>query len=63
MINPGTKKWDGPYLKGEIPVDPWGKAYIYVCSGKHGDYDLFSLGEDSKAGGTGDSKDITSWEK
>lgn len=61
MKNPGIKGWDGPYLKGEIPMDPWGRTYIYISPGKHGDYDLFSLGEDGKPGGTGKSKDITSW--
>src|SRR5712675_3199486 len=25
----GEQKWAGPYLKKEMPVDPWGNAYVY----------------------------------
>jgi general secretion pathway protein G len=53
--------WKGPYLKSEIPMDPWGHAYIYECPGKHNPsgYDLSSLGPDGRAG-TDD--DITNWQ-
>jgi len=57
-----AKKWDGPYLKKEVPLDPWGKAYIYESPGKHGPYDLYSYGADGQAGGEGDNQDVTSWE-
>lgn len=52
--------WRGPYLKQDIPVDPWGNAYIYEFPGKHaeGRYDLMSLGPDGRAG-TDD--DIANW--
>ena len=55
--------WNGPYLKKKkVPLDPWGYAYHYVSPGKHGDYDLYSLGADNQQGGSGDDQDITSWE-
>jgi general secretion pathway protein G len=60
-INPNIEKWDGPYLKKELPVDPWGKAYIYQCPGTNGDYDLFSYGRDGALGGEGEDQDIVSW--
>jgi len=61
--NPGNiPNWQGPYLKKPIERDPWGHPYIYVCPGKHGPYDLYSLGADGKPGGTGENKDITSWD-
>lgn len=61
--NPGNiPNWQGPYLKKPIEKDPWGHPYIYICPGKHGAYDLYSLGADGKPGGTGENKDITSWE-
>src|SRR5215510_4128188 len=22
-------KWNGPYLRKAVPLDPWGKAYVY----------------------------------
>lgn len=55
-------KWNGPYLKKEAPLDPWGKAYIYKAPGEHGnDYDLSSLGKDGKPGGEGEAADIGNW--
>lgn len=59
----GLEKWDGPYLKKEVPLDPWGKAYIYRSPGEHGPYDMLSYGADSAPGGEGDNADITSWER
>jgi general secretion pathway protein G len=61
MVNPGIEKWDGPYLKKDMPVDPWGKPYQYVSPGAHGEYDLFSYGRDGAAGGEGEDQDIVSW--
>jgi general secretion pathway protein G len=62
MANPGIDNWDGPYLKKNVPVDPWNKAYIYQSPGTHNEYDLSSHGRDGSAGGEGEDKDITSWE-
>jgi general secretion pathway protein G len=51
--------WQGPYLKKEVPNDPWGHPYVYSSPGQDGrEYDLMSLGPDGKAGGTGT---VTSW--
>jgi general secretion pathway protein G len=54
-------KWSGPYLKKSIPLDPWGKPYIYKQPGEHGEVDLFSYGKDGQPGGSGDAVDITNW--
>lgn len=54
-------KWEGPYLEKSVPKDPWDRPYQYKNPGEHGDYDLFSLGKDGAAGGTGDNVDITNW--
>ncbi len=54
-------KWDGPYLAKAVPLDPWGRAYIYKSPGEHGEYDLVSLGKDGQPGGTAENADITSW--
>jgi len=54
--------WDGPYLKKNVPPDPWGNAYVYRVPGEHGDFDLLSLGKDGQAGGTGESADIANWQ-
>lgn len=61
---PGSvDKWDGPYLKKDMPLDPWGKAYVYKSPGEHGAFDLLSYGADGVSGGEGDNRDVTSWEK
>ena len=58
----GAEEWNGPYLrKNEIPLDPWGKEYIYESPGSHGDYDLYSFGADAAEGGEGEDRDIVSW--
>jgi general secretion pathway protein G len=59
----GVDKWDGPYLKKDVPLDPWGKAYVYKSPGDHGSFDLLSYGADGVFGGEGDNHDIASWEK
>ena len=60
--NPGNEsKWAGPYLKKNIPNDPWDKPYLYKSPGEHGDYDLCSFGKDGQAGGEKESEDIVSW--
>jgi general secretion pathway protein G len=58
----GLDRWDGPYLKKEIPRDPWGTAYVYRSPGENAPYELQSYGADGIAGGSGDGADIKSWE-
>jgi general secretion pathway protein G len=45
----GVTTWNGPYLKGGVPVDPWSHPYKYrnpsTRSGH--DYDLCSAGPDN----------------
>lgn len=62
MTNPGVEKWEGPYLKKSVPLDPWGKEYIYQSPGTHGEYDLYSYGRDGKPGGDGEDRDVANWE-
>jgi general secretion pathway protein G len=54
--------WKGPYMKNDIPLDPWGNAYIYECPGKHNTtgYDLISMGTDGRVG---TEDDITNWQQ
>lgn len=55
-------RWDGPYLKKEVPMDPWGKPYIYRQPGEHSEFDLFSYGKDGQPGGSGDAADVMNWQ-
>ena len=53
-------RWRGPYLKNNVPLDPWGSPYQYRQPSTRGkDFDLVSLGRDRAPGGTGDDADIT----
>jgi general secretion pathway protein G len=60
-LPPGVKKWNGPYLKKQIPADPWDRPYIYRNPGKHGAYEILSYGADGRAGGEGEDSDIYNW--
>ena len=62
MSKPANEaKWDGPYLKKNVPIDPWGRAYEYKFPGEHGEFDLLSYGKDGQPGGSGEAADITNW--
>ena len=56
-----AQNWDGPYLRKDLPNDPWGHPYVYRFPGMHGDFDLLSHGADGQEGGEGDNMDIVSW--
>lgn len=58
----GDAKWNGPYLKKDIPADPWGNPFVYRTPGRNGGYEIISYGADGKEGGEGDNADINSWE-
>ena len=55
--------WKGPYLRQLVPIDPWGRPYVYTAPGlvNPNSYDLYTLGKDGKPGGEGEDADITSW--
>lgn len=48
--------WNGPYIKGSVPNDPWGKPYKYaaVAAG----IEIMTLGADGAAGGDGENADV-----
>ena len=58
----GEARWNGPYLKKEIPSDPWGHPFIYRSPGRNGGYEIVAFGADGKEGGDADNADINSWE-
>lgn len=58
-----TDRWDGPYLKKAVPLDPWNRPFFYRSPGEGGrPYDLYSLGADGAPGGEGANRDIASWD-
>lgn len=57
----GIERWRGPYLKKEIPKDPWGREFSYRSPGEREEYEIVSFGSDGTPGGEGDARDIVSW--
>jgi general secretion pathway protein G len=59
-LAPLPLNWRGPYLRKAVPLDPWGRAYLYQSPGVRnpGGYDLSSLGRDGKAGGADEDADV-----
>jgi general secretion pathway protein G len=57
--NVGARSWHGPYLHADIPLDPWGKAYIYHLN-PTGRPEVISFGADGKPGGSGLNSDVSS---
>ena len=46
----------------KLPKDPWGRTYLYLNPGVHGEIDVFSLGADGQPGGSAADSDIGSWD-
>lgn len=45
------------YLR-RLPLDPWGRPYLYLSPGADGAYDLYTLGADGREGGDGPDADL-----
>lgn len=59
MLKPGEEsRWAGPYLRKDVPRDPWDRPYVYRQPGERGEYDLLSYGKDGQPGGQGEDADI-----
>jgi general secretion pathway protein G len=50
--------WNGPYIKGTVPADPWGKPYGFTSPAAGGGFEIVTLGADGAAGGDGENADI-----
>lgn len=57
-----SRNWKGPYMKSDIPNDPWGRPYIYESPGRQNPnaYDLLSMGPDGREG---TEDDITNFQR
>ena len=59
--DPGVADWRGPYLRKEIPLDPWGTDYVYRAPGRSGGFEIVSYGADGLEGGSDEAADLESW--
>jgi general secretion pathway protein G len=53
---PVPSNWRGPYLRKAVPLDPWGRPYIYRVQSS--EFELQTLGRDGRPGGDGEDKDV-----
>lgn len=56
-----TAGWNGPYLKSDVPLDPWNREYMYKYPGEKGEIDIFSYGQNGSPGGEGEDADVGNW--
>ena len=56
---PAPQHWKA-YLKS-LPKDPWGRDYLYLNPGQHGEIDIFTFGANGQAGGDGINTEIGNW--
>jgi general secretion pathway protein G len=59
-LEPLPSNWKS-YLD-RLPKDPWGHPYQMLNPGIHGEIDVFTLGADAQAGGSGADADVGSWD-
>lgn len=58
-VKPGAANgWNGPYIKGAVPNDPWGKPYKYTSPAQGGGVEILTLGADGAVGGDGENADL-----
>jgi len=58
----GTTGWNGPYLKSDVPLDPWKREYLYKYPGDHAELDIYSYGQNGTPGGEGEDSDVGNWQ-
>ena len=62
VVRPASSTgWNGPYLKSDVPVDPWKREYHYKYPGEHTEVDIFSYGQNGTPGGEGEDADVGNW--
>lgn len=55
----GAGGWAGPYIFKDVPKDPWGHDYVYLCPGEgENPFCIKSLGADGQDGGDGKNEDV-----
>jgi len=58
----GSVGWNGPYLKSDVPLDPWKREYQYKYPGENAEVDIFSYGQNGAPGGEGEDADVGNWQ-
>ena len=53
--------WNGPYLKSDVPMDPWNREYHYKYPGERAEVDIYTYGANGSPGGDGEDTDVGNW--
>ena len=57
---PANYPRDGYLSSLKVPKDEWGRDYIYLSPGRHGEtFEIISYGSDGEPGGDGDAADLS----
>ena len=60
-VAPVPANWASDGYINRLPKDPWGRHYLYLAPGVHGEIDIFSYGADGEPDGAGADADISNW--
>jgi len=58
---PEAPQWKAGGYLDRLPKDPWGRDYLFLSPGQHGEVDIYSLGADGQQGGEGSNADLGNW--
>ena len=58
---PAPANWKAGGYLNRAPQDPWGRDYLYLNPGLHGQIDVWSYGADGQEGGEGVDADVGNW--
>ena len=61
-LNPQPRNFKEDGYLAEVPMDPWGRPYLYLSPGENSQVDIYTLGADGISGGDDQSTDIGNWE-
>jgi general secretion pathway protein G len=59
--SPEAANWRSGGYVDRLPKDPWNRDYQYLSPGSHGEFDVYTLGQDGQSGGEGIARDIGNW--
>ncbi len=62
-LSPVPRNWRATGYLDQLPMDPWGRHYLFISPGETREYDIYTLGADGVTGGEGQSTDISVWDQ
>ena len=60
-LEPEPRNFKRGGYRSELPMDPWGRPYLYLSPGEYRETDIYSMGAAGLPGGEGQHADIGNW--